>query len=688
MGRKLRRYTQGKFQKGHKYFRPYSRSSVDNTDPSVDNDDGPTTVGEWMPRQNKETFAKVVKVSPNGIFTTPNSDGKAGNVKILRPCPIEEADKCQEYAGHLEDEGGMRLYDRQRMFQMWNTCIRQHASDMNDRCTIPTFDLLKEMKKGNCWKLSTKCTSCKWESQIFKLYEEVMSNSRGPKTAAPNLAQQVGLQDSPIGNTKIRSILASTNTPPPSRSGMQKLSNKVSTAISNLNERDMQERRAEAKEINKLRGFPEDSSINVAMDVRYNSSTFGSRHKMGQNASQAIGTCIEGQTDIAQIIGVHLENKLCWMGARLRNRGFDVKCPGGHEHCTATVPAVDTLSEYEIGRKIGKQIAPQIMVKHITTDGDARSAEGMQEAMKAVNPAWRVSRLADTTHLGQGQFRNVMKAKFSEGMFPGSTQEVKREEQKMFALDVKYRCHKIFSMMHRNMAGDIGQITVKMPYVIDSTVECYAGSCKLCSRKSLECSGRKRKNWWANSMYLNAVGLTQSNINMTGEDKVLLRALIEFTLGRESLKLTKFNSNTNKNEAVNRAISASLPKNVNFSRNAKGRVHSAVHRINHGAGTSMLRKLEAIGSPVSKGGFVARAIRQLQRSTRYYQEYQKRKEVRQRRVKIKSNQIHAYFRAKRQKKDQYRKGQLDPKLACRASKHDHSYARKTQVSDHSYAKVN
>ena len=49
-----------------------------------------------------------------------------------------------------------------------------------------------------------------------------------------------------------------------------------------------------------------------------------------------------------------------------------------------------------------------------------------------------------------------------------------------------------------------------------------------------------------------------------------------------------------KNESINRLFSAYLPKNVNFSRNAQGRVGSIIDRINYGAGISMLRKLENV----------------------------------------------------------------------------------------------
>ena len=57
-----------------------------------------------------------------------------------------------------------------------------------------------------------------------------------------------------------------------------------------------------------------------------------------------------------------------------------------------------------------------------------------------------------------------------------------------------------------------------------------------------------------------------------------LRALLNIRLGVDALEKTKLNLNTNKNEAANRGLSASLPKNVKFSRNCTARSYAAVHR--------------------------------------------------------------------------------------------------------------
>ena len=182
------------------------------------------------------------------------------------------------------------------------------------------------------------CIHCTYKSPVYKLYSEVPKVGRGAKAAACNVGLQVGLQDTPIGNVRARFLIAATNTPPPSLSAMQRMSNSVGRATCTMNKLDMDERIQNAKKINRLRGLTEDEPINVSLDVLYNSSCIASSYKMGQNASQAIGIAIENQTDQKRIVSFHLDNKLCWVGSWLRNRGFTVQCPG-HPDCTATLPS-------------------------------------------------------------------------------------------------------------------------------------------------------------------------------------------------------------------------------------------------------------------------------------------------------------------------------------------------------------
>ena len=82
------------------------------------------------------------------------------------------------------------------------------------------------------------------------------------------------------------------------------------------------------RDTNLNRGLANTNEIGISHDARYNSITFGHSKKPGQGSSQAVSIACETVTDKRYIIGVAVENKLCWTGAWLRSKGFDVKCPG------------------------------------------------------------------------------------------------------------------------------------------------------------------------------------------------------------------------------------------------------------------------------------------------------------------------------------------------------------------------
>ena len=132
-------------------------------------------------------------------------------------------------------------------------------------------------------------------------------------------------------------------------------------------------------------------------------------------------------------------------------------------------------------------------------------------------------------------------------------------------------------------------------------------------------------------------------------------------LGVDALEKTKLNLNTNKNEAANRGLSASLPKNVKFSRNCIARSYAAVHRMNYGIGASLLHKLERANCPIASGGHVAKSIHQMQHTQHYHRQYARRRAVRMHRMYSRLRRIKAYRHAKQRQRDidVYKKGQLD-----------------------------
>ena len=498
----------------------------------------------------------------------------------------------------------------------------------------------------------------------------------------PNLGLAVGLQDSPIGNTKARYLLASTHIPPPTKHAMQHLSNKVSDIITKLNTGDMKNRREQLKKLNLDIAGREYQSI--SMDARYNSAVYGSRHKCGQNASQAIMSVISQDGKEKEILDLFITNKLCWYGAWLRSRGYKCRCPG-HIGCTANIERTATVSEHKMGLEIGRRFGLEgTLIKYACTDGDARSCEGLQEGLQESNPAWTVLRQSDTTHLGMSQMKKIVKSKFSRSFFSSHlrTKSERDDLQRNLGEDIRTKCEITLRNLHREYHGSVVKMSVRLPKLVATMLECYSGDhmdCKLRDYGVLTgCKGGKSKNWMNSSHYFTTLPYKVVGFEMTASDAQLLREVIRMKLGRESIKLVAHNLNTNKNEAIHRGYSASVPKNVKYSRNVYGRVHSAADRLNNLVGNSLHKKLQAVGAPIPKGGRVAKSVKQMQKEVIYHKNYQTQKKVVGKKNHQKKVQRFEYNQTKAQKKakDVYKSGQLDTSVA--------NSTRKKPRKDHTY----
>ena len=655
---------------GHEFHSPFSNKAAHTATE--------TTPAWGCRRLTQSEFERVAMPSPCGqYYRATDAEGNSGCTRLLRPRKERPVSITEEYLQRQKRDAHcseMRLLQNAKICHMWNEAAEQHEK-YTGRCYEPQFCIYKEIKKGLCWKQSLKCINCSYTGSLHKLYAEVPSVSRGAKTAAPNLGWQVGLQETTMGNTKARVLLAAANVPPPSKKSMDRSAVKVSTLTSAAIEQDLSKERLKLKETSALRGLEADAPINVSIDGRYNSTVIAGRYKAGQNASQAISIAVENHTAQKKVVAAYIENKLCWTGSWLRNRGFAVYCPGGHEGCTATIAGTETLSELRMGEKIGDMFAAdQVLVKYVTTDGDARTAEGVQAAMRKLFPEWQVVRKADPVHLGQSQMRHTIASTFSVEMFSGRTREVKREQQRTLALDMKSRCHAIFHKLFVETGGNMEKIRRRMPGVLTATVACYSGDCSHCRKTSVVCDGGARKNWWQKSCHLSTGVLHRHMLAPTEEDKQLLKELLRIKLGEAALLLLNQNTSTCKNEAINRSLSASLPKNVNWSRTGRGRMLATCDRINKGIGESLLHKLEVVGAPVTKGGAVARAVHRFQLDSHYDRAYKKRASVRKRIKCAKFRQRRHYHAAKAarvSKRDAYIRGQLDPRV-------DHKCLQATQ----------
>ncbi|CAG2189860.1 unnamed protein product [Mytilus edulis] len=616
----------------------------------------------WLPRLTEKDFKLYSKESyDKKSYVAPQTEKCATTVKLLRPHKVSD-DYLDEYLGDTNTEN--RTVDRDLNILMMNNLIICHINE-SPHCNVPHFELVQETQWGLGWIWELKCTKCKFISEKYKLFREIETGRPGRKSASINYGFQTGVINSNIGNDSARVLLTSSCIPPMARTTMQRITNNVCDKVVKLANEETKKVVENFKRRNETLGLNKNSPIKLQMDGTYQSVYIKSRHKMGQTASQAIGIACENETDSHDVIGLHLINKLCWVGAWLRGKGYDVECPN-HEHCTANTNRYDPLSEKDLGYEIGKKIATnELLVDYCTTDGDAKSVKGLQEAMQEVfGPLWSVNRLADTIHRGQSQFREGIRANFSVGMFPGVTKAQKNDIKTAFANDIKLRSHGIMKSLFMKYNGDRQQISKCLPGIVRSVVNCYSGNCGDTCRWSITlCNGGKKTSWWYKSINLNSHGLQNGSLIPTDRDKLLIESLLEMKLSQSALDQMKFFSNTNKCESVNRTISTYLPKNKNFSRNAIGRASAAVLKVNNNRDVALVKTLKAVGCTMGKKSRAAVALKKIRKLEMYDSAYQKSSKVKYRRLQARKRQAINFLLHKSNRNDGYKKHQLEPKLS-------------------------
>lgn len=574
----------------------------------------------------KEDFDLVVKPvteaasskNPRGhlstILTVPDPDGNECSVSYLRPEPsqsslLEDAQIPETDSGNAELDT-YRLFHLKKTEDLWNKAFREHGTYHPECSGNLEWDLEAEEKWGLCWQEQLTCKICNYKTGIHKLYNEVNTGKRGRKPAAPNYGVQVGLSHTSISNTSLSNILLASNIPPPSTSSLQKNSNTVGEMLIQSNISDMKNIREKIKELNTLKGLPADSPINVEMDCRYNNPIYSGAGKTPfQSGTQVTQVTVENMTPKKHVIALTNKSKLCSSRHVTTCKSKNVTLPDNHlsHTCTANIPYEASIGDE---RKWSSESLKSLKedgleVKFITTDPDSSSFRAAEDLYLSGETSTEPVHQLDTEHLFRNLSKHVKGKKFSDQMFPGIISSDKKRLHNWFGDDFASRCKAEFKNVHRLTGGDTNKIINKMSYAKDSIIRCYRDDHKQCRRQSFACNGKKMDNWLLKSAYLSA---TNFKINPTEDDIVKLYDCLDYALSRKVLLKITRNFNTQKVEAVNKAISSTTPKNKTFTRNYSSRVHSAVHGVNRGTPTSTYAQCLSVGAPITKGSRVAQHL--------------------------------------------------------------------------------
>ena len=174
--------------------------------------------------------------------------------------------------------------------------------------------------------------SCNYTIATHRLYKEIKNDRRGPNPAAPNVAMQMGLHHTSMGNAGLCNLLNAANIASPAKSTLQKHANQVGEKLVDINKADMKSWCDDISTINQREGLAADAGISVQGDCRFNTPLYGGTSKTPyQPASQAVYTICENVTSKNKIILIATPDKLCHTKA-MNDSGQGVNLPGSCHH--------------------------------------------------------------------------------------------------------------------------------------------------------------------------------------------------------------------------------------------------------------------------------------------------------------------------------------------------------------------
>ena len=571
-----------------------------------------------LKRTSKDKFDFVMDKTDNGLIYNgdmeavfPMCDGQRTDFTALRPKKTSKSDTIPDEKA--DNSNSNVIVNRGKMCKMWNDCFKAHKKDYPCCKGELYWDDDHSLQWGMSWKAVLSCTNCNFQSEQFKLYEEVQTGCPGPKPAATTYGIQVGLTKNGVSNGGLTEILASASIKPPAYSTLQRAANHVGKIITEENMEDLERQCAYLRELCEAMGKFPHGPIPAECDATYNNAIYS---KVGKSPFQA-GTQVdftvsENLTKDKKIISVVHHSKLC-------------SCPDKDNHlndCTATLEKDATIGnegEYLV-EAIEKINENGIVIGELTADGDS-SAHSKGPTINQPHGV-KIKPKYCTWHLKRIGEKKLKGHKFSSRMFKGRNDIERKQAQSRFAYDFSNRIAAEFEEAHDYYGGDVTEINGIMPDVMEAVIDCYRGDCRECDKYSFVCS---KENRWSRP-FLDVSATTKRDIivDASRADLEFLREVMQIRLGTEALEKTSNNATSNKSEANNCGIKNVKPRQLTFARNSASRTHSAVHTINNGVGSSIITLCAATGAPIG-GVSVYDVLIKLDSEKKYHKNRQRSK---------------------------------------------------------------
>lgn len=511
------------------------------------------------------------------------------------------------------DYNSHRIVCVYKMEEMWNAVFREHQTTNPDCKGLLLWDLANEEMRGLGCRQNVICSSCRYKSKRYTLYEELQTQKAGRKNSKLNMSIHVGLSQTPIAQSGLRKILLSGNIQAPSAATLQRRANIVMKEIEKANKKDMQRKREEIIEINRLRGKEDPNIISIQTDGMYNNPLYsGVGRTPFQPATQTVYSAAENITTKHNILSIVGKNKLC-----SKHSSLDIDPNSGrlHEMCDETCSANISMAksigdEYSWARECLLDLKKDnIEVEYLVTDPDSSAYKAAQDLCEENITKTETEHFIDTRHLSDNMRKGIKKNANLLKIMPGRTKQMRQKYLNNFATDITERCSGELVKAVKQYAGDLHKVKNKISFTVDAVARCYMGDHSGCKVNSLLCKGPK-KPWLKKRPFLPQT----FKIHKSSENLSILREAINKRLGQKIIDKTRLNMNTNFVEGFNRSIRRSLPSNVTYKRNFTGRLHSAAHSVNNGPGESILELCSALHCDIPVGSSAYNALKQVQRT--------------------------------------------------------------------------
>lgn len=502
-----------------------------------------------------------------------------------------------------------RIVTIKKNSEMWNEVFREHGIESPACDGYLDWDLSKEEKRGSAWREVATCSKCQYKSKTYNLYDEVITNRPGRRAAKINLGRQVGIQHTPGGTTSYRQVCMASNIPPPSVSGMQHTSNIVAKSIESKNKEDLKHQREKVKRVKTLRG-DNPHTINVQGDGVYSNRIYSGIGKTPfQPATQSTYTVAENETFKHNLIDTNPKSKLC--SAKYKKHKVSTKVGEHAGFCSANLNMQDSIGdEQSRARECFEELRKDgLEVNEVTTDPDGSAYKAAECMFTEGRTSTKPVHYLDTRHISANHRKFVTNLSSVCDIMPARLKTQRKRLHGSFASDIAARCHAECTQAHYRYYNDIDRISGRLSHIANAIVDCYCGDHNKCRLYSFVCSKHKNmKSWIEKSAYLKRGNFA---IDKNEKCKSILRQCVDYRLGKAMIAKTAKHTNTQKVEALNRAIRSTVPANVTYTRNYSSRVHTAVHKVNQGTGNSIVIMCDAVGSAIEPGSTVAKSLKKM-----------------------------------------------------------------------------